>query len=359
MVSGPDGLRSDPVDGRPAVAGGRAPVPRAGPGGAAGPAVDAPRERVLALQVLRGLAASGVIVLHATQVGLGQHQVGLVGTFGAFGVDLFFVLSGAIIARIAHGAAPVPFLVKRLTRIFPMYWIITASWMALIAFSGTLSLKPLLTSLFLLPTDIDCYLPIAWTLRFEVLFYLAATVALMAGRLGVIGLALAYAAAFLGRLSIPHNPVLDLAGSPLVLEFLAGVLVARLGATPWSIAIAGCTGLACLAAIGVSGYSGETDARAFIYGPPAAMIVYAARHLVLKGSPVRRLAYLGDASYCAYLVHLMPIFLVAPLMRSAPPALAIPGMMVGCWMLAVLAHEAAEKPALRLCRRLLSPLLGR
>jgi exopolysaccharide production protein ExoZ len=313
-----------------------------------------PGERLLTLQILRFLAASGVIVLHATQVSLNQHQVGLIGSYGVFGVDLFFVLSGVIIAKIATRMSPHEFLVKRMTRILPIYWLLSLAWMGCLAAVGLLSWSPFVTSFLLVPSRTDCYLVVAWTLRFELLFYLATAVVLFRPRAGLVGVSIGYAIAFVARFWWPQNPVLELIGSPLALEFVAGVAITRVPATRATISLAAAAALVWLVAVGASGYVGESDARALIYGAPAALIVYVACNVTASGVLASRLAYLGDASYCAYLVHIAPLFLLASLMRLAPAPLAVPAAVAGCWLLAVCLHEAVEKPLLAVCRRTLA-----
>ena len=72
------------------------------------------------LQALRALAAIAVVVFH---FGL-MPPTSLSFTSGAAGVDLFFVLSGFIIAYSSSRDAQ-HFLARRFIRIVPAYWIAT------------------------------------------------------------------------------------------------------------------------------------------------------------------------------------------------------------------------------------------
>lgn len=68
------------------------------------------------LQILRALAAICVIYFH----------IGAIHRFGSFGVDIFFVVSGFVIALvISHGQSPAVFAINRIIRIFPLYSILT------------------------------------------------------------------------------------------------------------------------------------------------------------------------------------------------------------------------------------------
>ncbi len=55
------------------------------------------RRRLLGLQYLRAVAATGVVIFHATEA------AGATWRIGAQGVDLFFVLSGFLMIAITDG----------------------------------------------------------------------------------------------------------------------------------------------------------------------------------------------------------------------------------------------------------------
>ena len=71
------------------------------------------------IQVLRAVASLLVVHAHAAAGGLGLSWVG-----GANGVDLFFVISGFIIAYVASIDSD-QFMARRLVRIVPIYWVST------------------------------------------------------------------------------------------------------------------------------------------------------------------------------------------------------------------------------------------
>jgi len=308
-------------------------------------------DRILSLQVLRFVAATAVIALHATGDASGHPASGIIGCYGPFGVDLFFVLSGLIIAMVSRGRSPGEFLFARLTRILPLYWLLTLVQMLVLVAVGLLRVAPLAPSVFLYPSWIDPYLKVGWTLRFELLFYLATALVLFR-REALVAIIIGYLAAWAGRIVAPKSAMLDVLGSPLILEFAAGVIIARL---PRSRAAALAASLAAVVWLYLLGRSPEVLthlSRGFFYGVPAALIVYAAFQLRLSGPVAQRLAYLGDASYAAYLVHLIPFMVFLPLMLRAPLMLVEPLAIVGAWLLAVLLHEAVEKPLLARVRSL-------
>ena len=70
------------------------------------------------IQYLRGIAAILVDLYHKFPVYI---------RFGEHGVDLFFVISGFIMSSLtaARKTTPSSFIIDRLTRIVPVYWLVT------------------------------------------------------------------------------------------------------------------------------------------------------------------------------------------------------------------------------------------
>ena len=74
--------------------------------------------KLRSIQVLRGIAAMAVVGHHAFD-----------GTrIGAAGVDLFFVMSGFIMATCARDRGPLEFLADRAWRIYPLWLIAVTPW---------------------------------------------------------------------------------------------------------------------------------------------------------------------------------------------------------------------------------------
>ena len=80
-------------------------------------------DRLPGVDMLRGLAVAGVVCNH-----LGaylQVQVPWIGRLGGLlGVELFFIISGFLIARSCAALPLAPYLVRRGFRIFPVYWVV-------------------------------------------------------------------------------------------------------------------------------------------------------------------------------------------------------------------------------------------
>jgi exopolysaccharide production protein ExoZ len=191
---------------------------------------------LFSLQYLRGVAALMVVYFHvAGYVSLVSGHALPLTHIGSLGVDIFFVISGAIMGiTTKNGMAPVSFMRKRLIRIVPLYWLITtfiAAGSYLLGVSKY-GIDHLLASLLFIPwpnPHFAIYYPIlvpGWTLNYEMMFYLIFAFVLFLppyARLGTI-------AAVLAGLSIagamlPSSGLLSFYTNPIILEFGAGALV--------------------------------------------------------------------------------------------------------------------------------------
>lgn len=288
-------------------------------------------EKIVQLQSLRFFAAAFVLVGHVlmeTQ----QQRIAIVPVviynipWGA-GVDLFFVISGFIIYYIsptgAHGlGAARDFLIKRVIRIAPMYWIFTLLMIvASIAFSTHLehhdvTIFNIIKSFLFIPFIPDGsktarpILAQGWTLNYEILFYILFAFVIMVPRFRAALIVSALTALVLiGSVFGPFDGVTNFFFEPILLEFVAGVLLAanrhRLPAlsTPASAMIVG-AGLLWFAFM-PQGDPFNGWLRLWERGVPAVLIVLATLQIGRAPSPFAKgvLPLLGDASYALYLSH--------------------------------------------------------
>jgi peptidoglycan/LPS O-acetylase OafA/YrhL len=104
--------------------------------------------------------------------------------FGWIGVELFFVISGYVIACSAEGADPRSFLRRRAQRLLPAAWVCASlSALALLAFGGDTPANlagQWLRSMLFWPLG-DAIDPSYWTLGIEVAFYLLVAARLRGG----------------------------------------------------------------------------------------------------------------------------------------------------------------------------------
>lgn len=284
-------------------------------------------KRLASIQILRAAAALGVVLFHACQWSHIDFAV------GAAGVDLFFVISGFVLWTAAERTpvAPGGFLLARAARVAPLYWIATLAVFAVArAWPEALPIvhadpRHLVLSLLFLPhvgpgDDPFPLLPTGWTLTYEAFFYLAFALALACPRdrrLQVLS-GLLLTASILG---FGYHGWYTLLCNPLLLEFLAGVWLARLWARRrlQALGAAGGFGLIglgvlLLAACQVGGLR-DDFLRPFVWAPPAVAIVAGALALearisalalearIGEGRWARAGGTLGDASYSIYLAQ--------------------------------------------------------
>jgi exopolysaccharide production protein ExoZ len=208
------------------------------------------KNKLLSIQALRAIAATGVVWLHSAETILkdAPHPVLPIAPvwfrLGASGVDIFFVISGFVIFFIAP-ELPVGwdrragFLKDRAIRVYPIYLVFTLLTTLFFMFRGVrakLTLKYFIASCLLFPvtSPIDGgFHPIldqGWTLFYEVGFYLLFALLLfwdLRRRLTGIFVALAslYVIAHLGS-GLPQ--FIAIWQDAIIFEFVLGCSIAYL-----------------------------------------------------------------------------------------------------------------------------------
>ena len=177
------------------------------------------------LQVLRAYAALSVAGFHFALVPAASFPW----HFGSFGVDLFFVLSGFIIAY-STAQDQRHFLLRRAFRVLPAYWIVTSlgAILALLTMPVADALAWYGQSLLFLtgPGGRPPIIFVGWTLVYELIFYLIYGLALrVAGSRAPLFAMLALALIAYGTRAVGLAP----RTWPLLIEFALGLAVYLLG----------------------------------------------------------------------------------------------------------------------------------
>jgi exopolysaccharide production protein ExoZ len=308
--------------------------------------------RLTSIQALRGAAALAVVAYHA------GHRSGLP-VPGAFGVDVFFVISGFIMMYVTNDASkPLPFLRDRLLRIAPTYWAATIVALAVHAYwtgGGHPPLKLVAGSFAFFPVDEPDapgrFFPVhdvGWTLNYEMFFYAIFALTLLLPsrwRLPVLT-AIFLVFVTVGMALQPRTAPLGFWTKRIILEFLAGALLAyawrRWGLPKWAALPLILSGSAVLLLAG----------RPAILG--ATLVVAGVLALPPREAPWKLPQLLGDASYSIYLWHIFAVQLV-PWKGPAGFVLSMAaGVTVG-----LCAYYAIERPIRRRLSRLVEARRGR
>lgn len=277
------------------------------------------------IQSLRAIAAYLVVCFHCQILLFGHLKYSM----GSWGVDIFFVISGFVMAHTTGGrnARPGEFIAKRLIRVVPLYWFMTIA-----VFVAALSMPflfrsvdagpgQLLMSLAFIPFEksnglIQPILFLGWTLNYELFFYCLFFMSLYIQpeikRYVCLSLAM-MALVVMGLVFRPENVPGRFYTDPIILEFVAGIwichLVRHVTIPPrlLDVPTIGALGLASFGLLLAAEFLWPTAPRLIGLGLPAAFLVLAAILLETKGV-VSKTAFAigqGNSSYALYLTHFL------------------------------------------------------
>ncbi|WP_062203172.1 acyltransferase [Aureimonas sp. AU12] len=338
------------------------------------------RRRIGEIQWLRAAAALMVVAAHIkVALDLRYFQYDMASAplspfpFVA-GVDIFFVISGFVMAYASeglHGRSDAwrRFLVRRLARVAPLYWLMTLLLIGLmIAIRAPdwpeITRWQIAASFLFVPTgNVDGYpfplLDVGWTLNYEMMFYVVFALfvglrqrwALLATALVLVGIVA------LGRIEPMPTIALRFWTDPVVLEFLGGIGIFLLFRTGLTLPLGVRVALAAAAVVGFFCFPLLDFTWRFLqWGVPACLLVLAAvtgrgdRH-----SPAAEWA--GDISYAIYLSHFFVIRIALQIFERTAiqsPLLWLVGfpllVLGGTLVASALLHRLFEKPVLRFIR---------
>ena len=354
-------------------------------------------QQLLSIQILRALAALGVVWQHIQydfRVKFGVADFPPTVSIVNGGVDVFFVISGFIMvysssSLFQRGGAWREFITRRVIRVVPLYWL--TSLVALVyilirqrqsdIFPPDIFHKWVVSSFLFIPYprtngEVAPLNGVGWTLNYEMFFYLFfAAVIWLQRQAAVVVLSLLFvivvlAAHLFGPLANPFA----FWGSSLILEFVFGMLVALLFQSgiklpPWLAWALVFFGIGASLLIGYFQFNLDlyaVDQRVIEWGLPAAIVMAG---LTLRRRPTsthradvvaRTLSFLGDASYSLYLVH--PFTITSPrlinfglhadgLTPPQDPWFYVFFQFFFAIVIGVLVHVAVEKPMTNVLRK--------
>ncbi|MBM3737137.1 MAG: acyltransferase [Acidobacteria bacterium] len=300
------------------------------------------KDRMAAMEGLRGLSAALVFFVHFDSI-LGQqaygtswisHPLRFLGAAGNTGVEIFFVISGFLIYDIVLAKFPGygRFLWRRIVRIYPAFLAVFVIYAAAWIHGGAAGRKPpgwsaatyLAANLLMLPgvMPVEPLITVAWSLSFELAYYLSIPL-LVAGLRMRSWTPAARATLFLAIGALYFSQRTHWYLQYPVFHFLAGAVLReflRSQVRPLPDVVAVISGLASLAVV------------AWADNPPYRPILCAVSWLLLchcgiAGSGFlnrfftwRWIRWLGNMSYSYYLIHALPLHVIARIIGPVEPA---------------------------------------
>ena len=325
---------------------------------------------VYSVQILRGVAAF-FVVLHHVLLQLYSRGSGREFDQGAAGVDIFFVISGFVIYVAGRNLDWSEFARRRIVRIVPLYWMFLVLKIVFWKLSGGASPRPIgslsyiVSSFLFIPAyrgdspDPTPLITSAWTLNYEIYFYLVCSVILFAvpRRFFVIGVFLVIGLTSMGGLGLTVSthilqiPAILSLFNPICLEFLAGIVLGilwiRSGNWPTGFGfILLCISVAWFC---IAPKPGLIDFhRPLFWGIPSILLVASFLIFELKFN-FRRFKFLlllGDSSYALYLSHSAVLPILDKILTKLRIFWEVEAVILSliCILVGIVIHLFVERP---------------
>jgi len=302
------------------------------------------------IQLLRFIASFMIVMTHIILFGNKKYELGLPVLFTVeevfkMGVDIFFVISGFIMVHTTYNKKVnvKDFLYKRCIRIYPVYWLICLSLLPVLTFkpewinAGSAVPPSFWHSWFLVPSEGAPLLMVAWTLEFEMFFYLIFALFLPLGTKKQIVLitSIFTITSIIGQFIKYEditNPILTLITSNLLLEFVAGMwlgfLYPKLRASKTTAYFL--MGVAIILTLTMPFI--DIDIRTITLGIPAVFITASFLYFEkINKKPLPQFSlWGGDISYALYLIHIPIITVVARSWQFSGLDKVIPSAVMLC-----------------------------
>jgi ABC-type polysaccharide/polyol phosphate transport system ATPase subunit/peptidoglycan/LPS O-acetylase OafA/YrhL len=355
------------------------------------PAVRKARGRLRELDVLRFVAAAAVMLHHFTGVPAPEWpggsarrifpELGPVTRYGFLGVELFFLISGFVILLSAWGRKPGDFVVSRIVRLFPAYWVgVLLSLGAYLAFNSWVPfgpntdgpLKRFLPNLTMLQEGVGSQRMevVYWTLYVELHFYVlialfawaritySRCVAFMGAWLLFSVFALESGSGFLKVVLLWRYAPFFVAGMGfyLIYKYGSNLIVWLLIGASWA--------LGCYYDVKYNFPDFTAAPHSFYIIPAVVTVIFGIMALVathrLSWLRWRGFTVLGMLTYPLYLVHQTIARTFVPRLLTHTGRWAVLGVLVATALLtAYLIHLLVERPAQRHLRPRLKAAMAR
>ncbi|PSU88816.1 acyltransferase [Photobacterium kishitanii] len=278
---------------------------------------------IYSIHALRAIACIMVFFAHYRTINGLSHSSNDFFSMGAYGVDIFFIISGFVIASMINKYNKdevrkyfkVKFLLSRIIRIIlPMWAAMILLFLVVGNYSG---IENFIKSFFLIPSynlfykSNVYYLEPQWSLLFELFFYILVTIMMSYKRFNMIIFTVII---MLFISSILYTNVYLL--KPILIEFMFGIIVFKI-VNYYDIDLKfKYILLSCLIFI-ISSYmmknqAGNIDSvlRVFVIGIPASLVILSlslSKTINIKVKDSKIIMFLGNISFSLYLTHMMSL----------------------------------------------------
>lgn len=331
-------------------------------------------QKLSTVQSLRAIAATAVVAYHSAATirifGWTPGALSHASEWGWSGVDIFFFISGFVMVattsgRLRGAQAAKDFMVARLMRIAPMYWILTSLMLAVVWVVPSLknsefTAMQIVTSYLFIPYEVkehgNAYpiLYVGWTLVYEMFFYAVFAISIcFSERCMRWALPAFFAGLSVLSLTRPTLYIFRFLTSPLLLEFVLGCPVAWLYKFGYRISRRASFSLI---AAGVFGFlvltpGSSMEDRVVFAGIPAALLVsgmvfWESAEGWIGGSWLQGI---GDSSYSLYLLQAFTVPAFARLFSAMDKHRVLPGdiacvlLVIATMMVSLLTYRLVEK----------------
>lgn len=349
--------------------------------------------KIQSIHYLRGIAALLVVGFHARQMLNGMFGIKDLGNFlllnGQAGVDLFFIISGFIISYSTHDkerSSAGSFILRRFFRIYPVFLASLFLCYLVVNHVKPIEISSLIKSALLIHTNYSMHGPFfgynvlytAWTLTYELYFYIIFVIAMSINhyhRVLITSTLLLLPGILLqniynDEISLSGDmhlngasiPMLNLFASPMLIEFIYGMLLYKLVSKVNLSKYSGIILFTCLSFVFICYFSnfriGSGPLNYGIWGLAiiVGLMVFERSHDIGKS---RILTVLGDISYSLYLTHVIVIYVMIYYPSYVPMYEKTSGISRFAYMVCAsvtfswLTYEYLEKPFIMIGKRII------
>lgn len=348
---------------------------------------------ILSIHYLRGIAALLVVAYHNRAFSYEHYSAGNLAEVlfqgGAFGVDLFFLISGFIIAystkKVEHSLLS-EYLLRRFFRIYPVFWLVLLIYFLS---DNSFAFGNVIRSALLLHNNYSSNPPFfdynvlypAWSMTYEVYFYIIFAISMkISHKFRILTASFILIFTSLTLQLIYNNDIsiyedvklsgaiengfgfLNFIASPLMFNFIIGMIIYCLHEKMKMIKEKGLLAFLFIS-IFLCMYLYNFHYKHGIYGFGmwatfllSGTLLYETRHQLAKFGP---LIFLGDISYSLYLVHPLIMRLMAvnhefiPMYDRNSPAKFL--MIISTSIIAAyLLHKFVELPFINLGKQVIN-----